>query len=90
MLRILTADTDGTLVSVTGEDEVRALPEVTELRLFKDPGSRVNRYNQAAHKVGYLILAADDREALTQAKDAALATLQFHIEPDSTTQETTE
>ncbi|KUL34516.1 ATP-grasp domain-containing protein [Actinoplanes awajinensis] len=87
MLRILTAETDGTLVSVAGVSTVRALTEVTELRLFKAPGSRVNRYTQAAHKLGYLILAADSREALSQALDTSLATLHFEIEPDDETQE---
>lgn len=81
MLRILAGDRDGLLTSVTGVDEVRARPEVLDVRLFKQPGEHVRRYTQAAHKLGYLLVAAPTRDELIARVDSALNTLKFHIEP---------
>ncbi|MFI1886879.1 ATP-grasp domain-containing protein [Streptomyces jumonjinensis] len=80
-LRILTADTDGVLLGVDGTDAVRALPETVELQLFAEPGSRVHRYTQAGHKLGYLLLVADTHDALRAAQARAESLLRFRIEP---------
>ncbi|WP_426501925.1 ATP-grasp domain-containing protein [Dactylosporangium sp. McL0621] len=89
MLRILTADTEGVVTGIAGADAVRALPDVAALELFKEPGQRVHPYTQAAHKLGYLIVAADTRESLQRTLDTALTTLCIDIEPDQTPQEIT-
>lgn len=75
MLHILTADEDGWLLDHPGLDEARALPEVRALELFKRPGDPVQRYTQAGHKLGYLLLSADEPARLHQAKQEALTRL---------------
>ncbi|MER7211463.1 ATP-grasp domain-containing protein [Streptosporangium sp. NPDC000239] len=82
-LRILAAETDGTLTAVEGLDALRRMPEVVEVQVFKAPGDHVNAYTQAGHKLGYLVMVADTREALDEAVDRALRTLRFEIEPDT-------
>ncbi|MFB6904028.1 ATP-grasp domain-containing protein [Streptomyces bacillaris] len=81
-LQILTTDTDGILRAVEGADEVRALPETAELRIFPTPGSRVRRYTQAGHKLGYLLLVADTYAELREAQTRAKSLLRFEVEPE--------
>jgi biotin carboxylase len=82
MLQILTAEVDGVLRAVVGMDALRQIPEVVDVQVFKSPGDRVHAYKQAAHKLGYLIVVADTREALQRVRDTALDTLRFEIEHD--------
>ncbi len=83
MLRILAAETDGVLTAVEGLAELRRMPEVVEVQVFKSPGDHVRAYTQAGHKLGYLVMVADTRELLQDAVDRALSTLRFEIEPDT-------
>lgn len=82
-LRILTAEADGVLTAVEGLDELRRMPEVVDVQVFKAPGDHVRAYTQAGHKLGYLVLVADTRDLLEEALDRALRTLRFEIEPDA-------
>ncbi|MFB7914201.1 ATP-grasp domain-containing protein [Streptomyces sp. NPDC056061] len=81
-LRILTSDTDGILRTVEGADAVRALPQTVELQIFANPGSRVHRYTQAGHKLGYLLLVADSHTELREARTRAETLLRFGVEAD--------
>ncbi|MEQ4722908.1 ATP-grasp domain-containing protein [Nonomuraea sp. B19D2] len=81
-LRILAAEADGVLTAVEGLAELRRMPEVVDVQVFKSPGEHVRAYTQAGHKLGYLVLVADTRELLEDALDRALRTLRFEIEPD--------
>jgi biotin carboxylase len=89
LLHILTTEREGILRAVDGAAETRDLPNVADLKLFKAPGERVHPYTQAGHKLGYLIVAADTRDALSKTLDAALNTLRFVVEPDTSPRETT-
>ncbi|MEV1176381.1 ATP-grasp domain-containing protein, partial [Nonomuraea sp. NPDC049784] len=82
VLRILAAETDGVLTAIEGLAELRRMPEVVDVQVFKTPGDHVRAYTQAGHKLGYLVLVADTRELLEDALDRALRTLRFEIEPD--------
>ncbi|MEW9556446.1 ATP-grasp domain-containing protein [Nonomuraea sp. NPDC050783] len=81
-LRILTAETDGVLTAVKGLDELRSMPEVVDVQVFKAPGDHVRAYTQAGHKLGYLVMVAGTREQLEDALDRVLSTFRFEIEPD--------
>ncbi|MFI7632831.1 ATP-grasp domain-containing protein [Nonomuraea sp. NPDC049400] len=81
-LRILAAEADGVLTAIDGLAELRRMPEVVDVQVFKSPGDHVRAYTQAGHKLGYLVLVADTRELLEDALDRALRTLRFEIEPD--------
>ncbi|NUR82555.1 MAG: ATP-grasp domain-containing protein [Nonomuraea sp.] len=81
-LRILAAEADGVLTAVEGLAELRRMPEVVDVQVFKSPGDHVRAYTQAGHKLGYLVLVADTRMLLEDALDRALRTLRFEIEPD--------
>lgn len=67
MLWVLAADRAGTLVDIHGLAGVRAMPEVVDVRLFAEPGDHVLPYEQAANKLGYVLLAADSADALRRA-----------------------
>ncbi len=82
-LRILTADVDGVLTAIEGLDDLKRMPEVVEVQVFKSAGDRVRAYTQAGHKLGYLVMVADTRRLLESALDEALRTLRFVIEPDT-------
>ncbi|MET9943121.1 biotin carboxylase, partial [Streptomyces halstedii] len=82
-LQILSTDTDGILRTIDGADAVRALPQTAELRIFPTPGSRVRRYTQAGHKIGYLLLVADTYAELREAQAKAKSLLRFGVEPDA-------
>ncbi|MFD1538565.1 ATP-grasp domain-containing protein [Nonomuraea guangzhouensis] len=83
VLRILAADVDGVLTAIEGLDELRRMPEVVDVQVFKTVGEHVRAYTQAGNKLGYLVMVADTREQLESALDEALRTLRFVIEPDT-------
>lgn len=79
MLWVLAADRPGRLAAIHGLAEVRAMPEVLDVRLFAAPGDQVKPYDQAANKVGYVILAADTRAALRTAATAVAKNLSVEL-----------
>ncbi|MGH8793947.1 MAG: ATP-grasp domain-containing protein [Stackebrandtia sp.] len=81
-LRILQADRAGTLHSVRGLDEALSVPGVVDIQVFKRPGDLVAPYTQAAHKLGYLLAAADSSAELETAVDIAMKSLDFVISDD--------
>jgi len=87
LLHVLTAEREGTLRAVHGVAATRDLPHVADLKIFKRPGDRVHPYTRAAHKLGYLIVAADTRGELFRTVGAARRTLRFVIDPDPSTRE---
>jgi biotin carboxylase len=73
----------GVLREVTGLDEVRGHPGVQAVELFVRPGDPVQPFTQAAYKLGFLTLAADDYEKLDELRDWCTATLCLHVEPST-------
>lgn len=62
--RVLRATVPGTLVAVRGLDAARRLPDVVDLVVSAAPGDQVEPYHRAGAKVGYVLVAAPDRERL--------------------------
>ena len=73
----------GVLREVTGLDEVRAHPGVQTVELFVRPGDPVRPFTQAAYKLGFLTLVADDHEALDGLLAWCTATLRLNVEPST-------
>ncbi len=79
MVHVFAADRGGQLVGITGLAEVRALPEVVEVRLFAEPGCYVRPYAQAGYKLGYAVLASDTAAGLHRARQRVRDTLRFLV-----------
>jgi hypothetical protein len=79
MLRVIAADRPGHLVAVHGLGQVKALPEVVDLRMFAQPGDQVRPFTQAAHKVGYVVLSAATTSELRAAAAVVDRTLRLEL-----------
>lgn len=77
LVHILASDRGGHLSRVDGVDDVRALPGLVGLHLFADAGSFVRPYEQAGHKLGYVVLTAGSVPELLAAENAVRGTLKF-------------
>jgi hypothetical protein len=53
------------------------MPGVVGLHLFADEGSFVRPYEQAGHKLGYVVLTAGSAAELRTAENAVRGTLKF-------------
>lgn len=85
LLTILGSDRDGTLTTIHGENDARAIPGLSMLQLVTAPGRKVEAYRHAGAKLGYATLAADGAPALAEAGAALRSRLTFDItEPDIT------
>ena len=67
--------TDGVLAAVAGVPEARALPGVVCCEVYAEPGDRVRPFDQAANKVGYLVVTGPDPAAAQARLAAALDVL---------------
>jgi biotin carboxylase len=77
LVHILASDRGGHLSRVDGADDVRALPGFVGLHLFAEEGSFVRPYEQAGHKLGYVVLTAGSVPELLTAENAVRGTLKF-------------
>jgi biotin carboxylase len=70
---------DAVLTGVTGVEQARALPGVVVCEVYAEPGAVVRPFDQAANKVGYLVVTGPDpqtaRARLAAARD--LLALEF-------------
>ncbi len=83
LLHLLTSPLPGPAVvrSVDGLDELRAHPGVLTVELYAGSGHIVRPYTEAAHKLGYVVLVADDHHALDALLGWVDATLRLELEP---------
>lgn len=72
---------DGELVAVEGLSLARAVPGVTDLDLFVEPGDRVRPHDQSGHKIGVVVAAGATPEAAAAAAQTARALLRPVIRP---------
>jgi biotin carboxylase len=75
----LASDRTGRLCGIDGVDEVRAMPEVLALHLFVHEGDLVRPYEQAGHKLGYVVVSAESVDRLWAAESAVRGTLKFRL-----------
>jgi hypothetical protein len=78
---MLTAVDGGEVLAVDGAERVRGMPEVQQLYLFADKGSIVHVYEQAGHKLGYVVLRAGSAAGLRRAEQVVHETLAFRLAP---------
>jgi biotin carboxylase len=76
---VLGADRDGVLQRVEGAAAVRALPSTLDLEIFPRPGDRVRAHTESGHKLGVLVLAAEEHEQVLDAYERARRTIRFHV-----------
>jgi biotin carboxylase len=69
--------TEGELVAVEGLALARAVPGITNVDLFVEPGDRVRPHDQSGHKIGILVAAG----ATPEAADAAVRTARALLRP---------
>jgi biotin carboxylase len=72
--------TDGVLSAVSGVGEVRELPGVVCCEVYAEPGDPVRPFDQAANKVGYLVVTGPDPAAARERLAAALDVLVLDFE----------
>ncbi len=78
---MLTAADGGEVLAVDGAERVRGMSEVQQLYLFADKGSVVHAYEQAGHKLGYVVLRAGSAADLRRAERVVHETLAFRLAP---------
>lgn len=81
LMHVLQAPHAGRLTSLSATG-LSGWEPVRELRLFAEVGARVAPYTQAADKLGYLLIAATDRDALSPLAAEAEGRLAIQIAPD--------
>lgn len=83
LLHLLTSPLPGAAVvrAVHGLDEVTAHAGVLTLELYAEVGRIVRPYTEAAHKLGYVVLVADDHDELDALLTWFDATLLLELEP---------
>ncbi|YCK40993.1 hypothetical protein ACNF49_45145 [Actinomadura sp. ATCC 39365] len=80
--RVLTAGRAGELVSVSGVEAARALPEVAELVLLARPGQRVRPYRDVSDRLGWFVVHASGPAELDAAAAAVTRALRFEVRGD--------
>jgi biotin carboxylase len=78
---VLHAPHDGVLTRLGDIGAVAERPEVVDLRLFAGLGDPVSAYTQAAHKLGYLVVAGTAGHDVERAAARALADLDIGVTP---------
>ncbi|GGO66994.1 ATP-grasp domain-containing protein [Nonomuraea cavernae] len=77
--QVITAERAGTLVSVSGEERVRAVPEVAELVVLARPGRRVRPYQDVSDRLGWFVVRAATTAALDASADLVAGTMRFEV-----------
>jgi hypothetical protein len=78
---MLTVSDGGQVVALEGVERVRAMPEVQRLYVFAAEGDIVRPYEEAGHKLGYVVLRADSPAELHRAEHALQETLAIRLAP---------
>jgi biotin carboxylase len=80
ILRFLNPNKCGFLKEVTGLDEVRNMPGLSDIELNIAPGDRVEPINSDADRYGYIIVTAGSRGEADRRADAVEDKIQFIME----------
>ncbi|GAA1531067.1 ATP-grasp domain-containing protein [Dactylosporangium maewongense] len=70
---------DAILTAVGGVTEARQLPGVVCCEVYAEPGATVHPFDQAANKIGYLVVTGPDPATAQVRLDAALAVLRLEF-----------
>jgi len=81
-IRFLTAPSSGRLVGVTGVDKAAAGDTVREVTVSAAPGARVRTAEDAYDRIGFVIAAGAEREAVERGMVAALENIHLEIEEE--------
>lgn len=81
-IRFLVADAAGVLAEVRGVAEARQVPGVVEVGLTREPGQEVVPRGSFQDRLGYVIAAGDDGEAVARAAQTGLQALKARIVPN--------
>jgi biotin carboxylase len=73
--------TEGELITVEGFATARAVPGITDLDLFVQPGDRVCPHDQSGHKIGMMVAAGATAEAVDVSLQRARTLLRPVIQP---------
>ncbi|CAN5512860.1 N/A [soil metagenome] len=79
-IRFFTARRPGILRDARGLDDVRKLATVRDVRIDKPTGASVRAAECATDRLGYVIAAGPDREAVVRDLDSALALVELVID----------
>lgn len=82
-LHVLTSplSTPGLFVSADGLAEVAAMPDVTSVELFVNPGDPVLPFTEAGRKLGWVVVSADDGAGLAARVSEVVDALDLTIKP---------
>jgi biotin carboxylase len=73
----------GIVRAVTGAERAARLPGVTRVELYVGPGDRQAPITNHAARAGYVIAAADDRDAAVARAEAAVAAIRVEVAPEA-------
>ena len=71
----------GEFVSAAGLSAVASMPDVTSVELFVEPGDVVQPFTEAGRKLGWVVVTADDQDALAGRVAEAVAALDLVVQP---------
>ena len=71
----------GTIRSLDGVDEARAVPGVVDAGFFVKAGDRITRPENGTQRPGFLLAVGDDREALMRVSHEARARIRYEMLP---------
>jgi biotin carboxylase len=74
-IRFLVPERGGTLTSLSGEDEARAVAEVCDLSLYREPGFAVALAGDFHDRIGHVMTASHDPASARSSADHALGLL---------------
>ncbi|MET4391803.1 biotin carboxylase [Bradyrhizobium sp. F1.4.3] len=79
--RILVADRDGILDTISGSDQAAEMPGVREVKLFIKPGDRILRRGDYRDKIGHVIVSSSDRARSKAILQRAVDLIHWSIAP---------
>ena len=82
-IRFLTAHRRGRLCGVSGIEETLRVPEVREVSILKPLGTDVREAEEAADRIGFVIVSGPSRGQVLLAADENARTVQLEISDDS-------
>ncbi|MGX7826266.1 ATP-grasp domain-containing protein [Actinokineospora sp. 24-640] len=71
----------GRFVSAHGLTDVAAMPDVTSVELFIDPGDVAQPFTEAGRKLGWVVVSADDQTSLPTRVSEVVAALDLVVHP---------
>ena len=78
-VRFLTAP-PGKIITISGFEEASNLPGIEQATLYVAPGDRIRQLTDATGRIGHIIAAAENKEAVEEAMSKALSCLSIEFE----------